>query len=150
MLLKYKEHQFCSTFPQQKIMSTVFSQFPLFTAFRCFNLSGSSNSCTHLSGSEFPVRGQAVRRVHEDLGNAHPSFNGLQLESQQVALNSVSIKGLNSSGNYSIYSNNYNNNELIGPLKKVLSLFHLPDWSAMHDCARPLSTAPAWPPAARQ
>lgn len=49
---------------------------------------------THLSGSELPVSGHAVGRVHENLRNTVAFLDGLQLKAQQVALNAVSFKGL--------------------------------------------------------
>lgn len=57
-----------------------------------------TNTETHLSCSEFPVRRQAVRCVHEDFGNTPSFLDGLQLEPEQVAVDAVSFKSLNRAG----------------------------------------------------
>jgi len=49
---------------------------------------------THLPRSEFPVCRDAVRRVHEDFGDAQSFLDGLQLEPQQVKVNAASLKYL--------------------------------------------------------
>lgn len=57
-----------------------------------------NKSLTHLPCPELPVCCQAVRRIHEDFGDAQSFLDGLELETQQVAVNAVSLKCLSRGG----------------------------------------------------
>lgn len=65
---------------------------------------------------------QAVRRVHEDFGNAQSFLDGLQLQPQQVAVDAVSIENLNRAGkNIYTYKTNKTNKKLVGPVHSVFT-----------------------------